>query len=612
MQKLLWLFYFFPLFCFAEAIEVNEGLTEKGILPFSEIIELEKGSDLESAKTATGWKKVQSWPNFKRDKSIWLRFLLLNQRESNELYLNVWGIEKASVYLEGTSKAEINGKHVPYHQRNLPHDPDYILIRVKPGKPQWIYVKVECGDAPLFYSSMEYWNRLALSINSPDKRSVVQAEKYGKQENGILLHHLTLGGVLLFMLFGYGLYLELGDKHYLHFTRYLLFTVIYGFFSSANGDFIKQFFDYIPLLKQYHSIPIFWLGFLMWYSFFVELTSFNIAHPKLHGFFYNATLGFCLLLGLATIYLLLTNDRGLYVYLDRISNGLLLLMVLILTWVIFTKLKSDWASYIQLALTALFLFGLGSYFKYDIFPVGEMPYGINRFLTIQTGVFLDTCIFTFAIAKKIKKDQQAKIETQRKYFETEKQAIQAKLNPHFLFNSLNAARSLILEKNIDLASKYLLAFSKFLRGSLNSTDAGFHSLEEELQLAEQYLQIESQRMSGRLKYAIHALNENADQIAFPPLLLQPLLENSIWHGTGSKIIEIYLKVNEEITLTIRDNSGGINKKTIEELIQSKNKHFGLRLFQNKIDLFNAKNERKIVWNTQPNQIGGTDFILTLV
>ena len=97
-------------------------------------------------------------------------------------------------------------------------------------------------------------------------------------------------------------------------------------------------------------------------------------------------------------------------------------------------------------MSVLFFFGLGAYLKYDLFPSG-MSYALNRFLTAQTGVFLDTCIFTFAIAKRIKKDQDERIETQQKYFETEKQAIQAKLNPHFLFNTLNNLYALSIKNS---------------------------------------------------------------------------------------------------------------------------------------------------------------------
>ena len=148
--------------------------------------------------------------------------------------------------------------------------------------------------------------------------------------------------------------------------------------------------------------------------------------------------------------------------------------------------------------------------------------------------------------------------------ETRLSAIRAQMNPHFLFNSLNAIQECIISEKYDAAYEYLSRFSKLLRLVLNHSEKNFISLNEELETIQLYLSLEELRFNHTFTYEI-AVNENieTDDVMVPSLLLQPFVENAIWHGLINKegIKKLKLSFREEknmIKCIIEDN--GIGRK----------------------------------------------------
>ena len=148
--------------------------------------------------------------------------------------------------------------------------------------------------------------------------------------------------------------------------------------------------------------------------------------------------------------------------------------------------------------------------------------------------------------------------------ETRLSAIRAQMNPHFLFNSLNAIQECIISEKYDAAYEYLSRFSKLLRLVLNHSEKNFISLNEELETIQLYLSLEELRFNHTFTYEI-AVNENieTDDVMVPSLLLQPFVENAIWHGLINKegIKKLKLSFKEEknmIKCIIEDN--GIGRK----------------------------------------------------
>jgi tetratricopeptide (TPR) repeat protein len=169
-------------------------------------------------------------------------------------------------------------------------------------------------------------------------------------------------------------------------------------------------------------------------------------------------------------------------------------------------------------------------------------------------------------------------------------ALRSQMNPHFLFNSLNSIKLFIIENEKELSTKYLTKFSKLVRLVLENSNKNLISLEEELEATKYYLELEQIRFKNRFDFEI---NNDADAlIELPPLVLQPYVENSIWHGImhldGKGRIEINTKETDEgIVLEIKDN--GVGRKKSATLKDDKEQHqsMGLNITQKRIQSLNA-------------------------
>jgi two-component system LytT family sensor kinase len=170
------------------------------------------------------------------------------------------------------------------------------------------------------------------------------------------------------------------------------------------------------------------------------------------------------------------------------------------------------------------------------------------------------CIFAFIFYREAREreSQQARLAAQ--LAEARLGALRMQLNPHFLFNSLNAITVLVRDQNTRDASRMLELLSGVLRQVLQSEKRQEVTLDDELRFIEQYLAIEQVRFSDRLqvRWAIEPAVRDA---MVPEFILQPLVENAIRHGVAKRseagIIEIGAReADSEIVLSVQDNGPG--------------------------------------------------------
>jgi len=174
-------------------------------------------------------------------------------------------------------------------------------------------------------------------------------------------------------------------------------------------------------------------------------------------------------------------------------------------------------------------------------------------------------------------------------------SLQSQMNPHFIFNALNSIKVFLIDNEKEKAVYYLNKFSKLIRNILESSRVEKISLEEELNVLELYVSIENIRFEEKINLKIkNPENINLNNIALPPMILQPFIENAIWHGLmlikGKKCIDLILsKVKDTVVLKIRDN--GIGREKSKENIGRKSfqkKSIGLKLNQERLNHFNQK------------------------
>ncbi len=158
--------------------------------------------------------------------------------------------------------------------------------------------------------------------------------------------------------------------------------------------------------------------------------------------------------------------------------------------------------------------------------------------------------------------EKSKAELMQQRSELEMKALRAQMNPHFIFNCLNAINRFIIGNNAEKAADYLTKFAKLIRMVLEKSAKPFIPLEEDLYCLQLYMDLEAIRFENPFVYEIHCYGTDQTQVMIPSLLLQPFVENAIWHGlnpvkdrTGKITITLEL-VNDLLLCTICDNGIG--------------------------------------------------------
>ena len=193
---------------------------------------------------------------------------------------------------------------------------------------------------------------------------------------------------------------------------------------------------------------------------------------------------------------------------------------------------------------------------------------LNRILLgLGFAVFIMFIYFfiRYRLSLTLKKEQQ-RLELYNIVLETELRVNRALMNPHFVFNSLNALQNFILKNENAQANNYLVKFSKLMRRILESNMSDAITLEFEIQLLKNYLEIENLRFEENIVYSVSVEPSiSPSSIKIPIMMIQPFIENAIWHGLlnkkGEKVLTIYFSLLEDtyVLCHIEDNGTGRKK-----------------------------------------------------
>jgi len=211
------------------------------------------------------------------------------------------------------------------------------------------------------------------------------------------------------------------------------------------------------------------------------------------------------------------------------------------------------------------------------------------------GILLAGSFVSFVFYKRRRDTEAQKKEAEFKaqVSDTEMKVLRLQMNPHFIFNSLNSISDYVQKHDIKAADTYLSKFAKVMRLTLEHSEQKAVTLEEDLKALELYMQLESARLNNKFTYEIK-VDENIDRAntLVPPMILQPFVENSIWHGIskidGAGKILIEIKKDEEmINCIVEDNGAGIQSN---QLIDKKS--LGMKITKARIDIMNKIKKSK--------------------
>jgi ligand-binding sensor domain-containing protein/two-component sensor histidine kinase len=220
-----------------------------------------------------------------------------------------------------------------------------------------------------------------------------------------------------------------------------------------------------------------------------------------------------------------------------------------------------------------------------------------------------------------KKARRQKEHTQQLYYRSkmlalEQQTLNSSMNRHFIFNSLNSIQYYINTQDRKSANLYLSSFAKLIRKNLDSSESNTVTLEEEIDRLSLYLKLEKMRFTDKFDYTIDIDKSIiSEQIKIPAMLLQPFVENSIWHGIlpknekGSIVIRVSMIDKELIKFEIIDDGIGI-EESIKNKQQKSSDHVskGMNITKNRLKLI-AEMTNKPLEIIGPEEIKDGDKVL---
>jgi hypothetical protein len=450
---------------------------------------------------------------------------------------------------------------------------------------------------------------------------------------------IMTGVLFLVMLFGFSQYFLVREKAYLYYGMFAGFALLFALHSGEERFNLALFSREVAWVVD-SIIPS---GILISYTLFVShMLDIPIRHPRC----WSGLKGLMLVSIGQTILMLweyasndfLFNSNFYYGYLTGIPQ------LLTASILFYCAVNSD--SVIRKFIMAGLFFLVVFYFLpicvgYTNFH--ELPFEIAIFVhygpfSFLLGLMLEAMCFAFALAYRTKlisdenmrlhrdqtrhlelelarrteelQRQNRELEAQRikqlqtefdqKIAETEMTALRAQMNPHFIFNCLNSIKLYTLENDSVTASEYLTIFSQLIRLVLENSTVEKITLANELEILRLYMAMEAMRFKSKVQYRID-VDEKIDvaYVEIPPLLLQPFVENAIWHGLMHKAeggfihIDVKYKSDDLLSIAITDNGIG---RTLAQAYKSKSvtrqKSFGMKLTSERINLINQLYQSK--------------------
>ena len=204
----------------------------------------------------------------------------------------------------------------------------------------------------------------------------------------------------------------------------------------------------------------------------------------------------------------------------------------------------------------------------------------------------------------------------------ELRALRAQMNPHFTFNTMNSIQHFIKKNKSEDALKYISKFARLIRMILDHSSEARITIEKDLEALRLYLDIESLRFDQQFSYEIHideTIDESYDKI--PPMLIQPYVENAIWHGLtnkvgGGKVLIDLKEQDDQLTCVIEDD--GIGRKQAAELKPTNPTHksYGMMITEERLKLLNITNDQSMHLHIEDlldgsNESSGTRVTLTI-
>ena len=570
------------------------------------------------------WRAYDTTYAITAETALWLAFELENRsKDTVQTYLYSV-VHNATVYQQneqGFNQIE-NGYYVPLPRRANKSECYFTKLTIAPFQRVQLYARLTAPDLPA-----------PLALFSERDYQELSERNQNDQVNSIVFVYFFIFSLITLFIFVLVFWLRVRGKLYFYYLSYLFFLLVYGFIVLRKTEApVWNFFQYAPELSNDLSEPVQFV-FIAFYIFFIlNLLRVKVYDKRLARVLWHLGMACFVYAGCRFLVNMFVFDPQLMMTVFKTVRLIILpINFVLIFWIIF-KVKHPLLGYFIIG-QSLFFIGavLGSYINYsgmEFIPGHFFNFTEASNIVFQIGLIGEVYCFSLALGKNVfliqeekeqadaalikqsqenerlqanmnheldtkvrektaelvqlyveiekEKEQKIKNEFTQKLKETEMVALRSQMNPHFIFNSMNAIKNLIMTGRDDDAMAYLDDFSSLLRHILQNSQHREVTVEEELETLELYLSLEQSRMGAGFSYHINVSSrEELSQYQIPPLLLQPIVENAIWHGLhpslkAEKKLVVTFDTIESLKIVIEDN--GIGR---EESAKKKKLHAGM-------------------------------------
>ena len=404
-----------------------------------------------------------------------------------------------------------------------------------------------------------------------------------------------------FFLFTLAQYLSNRDRIYLYYTAYLLSMSLQFLKSLEHYGYVQLFFIHMGGAILYLEVIFDIIPFFFYAGFVQHFLELKKHDPRtlrrIKTFIWIVfALMLCSLLGFAL---------GWYPFAQFIFASLWVIEVLGSIWfmlILYQRLSVPYAKYILLGSGLVLAGGAWSFLATILRMFIRTPWLSFHLLPLRIGFLAEVFFFSYTLGLRMKNTrlqrdlaEQKLAQNELDLLQTEIKALRAQINPHFVSNCLNSIKALIQEDRQEEAIDYLVRFSRLIRSVVDFSLLSEISLSRELELSRLYLEMEALRLGTGFQYQIEDPGEALDleYVQVPPFLLQPFLENAIWHGLRQKEGEQMVKISfaektQGLICIIEDNGIGREKAQREK---SKNQpSTGIRNVRERLMLLNRMHD----------------------
>ena len=386
--------------------------------------------------------------------------------------------------------------------------------------------------------------------------------------------------ILLFLIYGFYI-----SRDYLSSDLILFVTCTVLLQLSLDGYFSYLSFGPIPT-PVVNTIFVNLAAFFN-LRFISRLLRIGVYNPKLNA----GIKWFSYALLLNTLLAFIPAINQYQINFNNLQGLSMALIAASISFYFYVKLRSRYdllvsISYLLLSLGIVSFIGSTQYFDTDSESM--------RMYGLKVGFLMQIIVLTYALSLYLKKGVNDKQKVKEDLLTSQLISLKSQINPHFIFNSLTSLQYLILANERGKSVEYLGRFSSFMRRILNNSNELYTTVEDEMKLIGDYLELEQSRFNDKFSYEI-VVDDKIDQerIIVPTLLLYPYIENSIIHGFNGIEYEGYIKVEivkhgeESMIISLTDNGIGREKAGQNKEKQlKKHKSYGVSLSSDRVALIN--------------------------